>query len=261
MTGHRFGFGKNWHDYAKVINADRIATAEQSLKRDRLDGLSFLDIGSGSGLFSLAALNLGARSVLAIDIDEDSVATTQAVLSKHARTGDWQSIHLSVFDLDPSQHGRFDIVYSWGVLHHTGNLRAAVRAAGEMANQDGFLALALYKKTHFCDFWKREKRFYSASPVPVQYVIRGLYKAVFVIRKLSLGENPLAFIRNYSTVRGMSWTHDVHDWLGGYPYESVDHEDMLAMADAIGWRIVDCNIQPSGIGLLGTGCDEYLLQR
>ena len=262
---HRFGFGKNWKDYSKVIDAERIATAEHSLasllKHERLDGLTFLDIGSGSGLFSLAALNLGAQRVLAIDIDSDSVATTRDVLSTHAGGDDWDCIHMSVFDLDPDQQGQFDVVYSWGVLHHTGDLRGAIKVAARMVKEGGVLAVALYKRTRFCGFWRIEKRLYSSSPRFLQCIVRGFYKAAFMAGKLVLGENPLTYIRNYGTVRGMSWTHDVHDWLGGYPYESVDEQEMKAIAEEMGWQVIGRKIQPGGRGLLGTGCDEFLLQR
>ena len=68
-----FAFGKNWSAYAAKITAAEIAEAEKELSRllegGRLDGQRFLDIGSGSGLHSLAALRLGAREVVAIDID------------------------------------------------------------------------------------------------------------------------------------------------------------------------------------------------
>lgn len=79
-----FAFGRNWAEYAGKITEAEVREAEAGLLRlmggERLEGKRFLDIGSGSGLHSLAALRLGAREVLAVDIDADSVATTRAVL-------------------------------------------------------------------------------------------------------------------------------------------------------------------------------------
>ncbi len=76
----RFEFGANWNRFLAVLNDERIAQAEESLKRmlevDNLQGKSFLDIGSGSGLFSLAARRLGAR-VYSFDYDPKSVACTR----------------------------------------------------------------------------------------------------------------------------------------------------------------------------------------
>ncbi|MBC7358443.1 MAG: 50S ribosomal protein L11 methyltransferase [Desulfacinum sp.] len=83
----RFDFGKNWASYAKKINEVRIEEAVKNLCRllgkTTLEGESFFDIGSGSGLHSLAALRLGAARVEAIDIDADSVRTTEALLEKY----------------------------------------------------------------------------------------------------------------------------------------------------------------------------------
>ena len=57
--GERFEFGQNWSQFLADIDDDRIQRAESSLKHmlqvESLAGKSFLDIGSGSGLFSLAA--------------------------------------------------------------------------------------------------------------------------------------------------------------------------------------------------------------
>jgi 2-polyprenyl-6-hydroxyphenyl methylase/3-demethylubiquinone-9 3-methyltransferase len=124
-----FAFGRNWAEYAAKITEAEIREAEAGLVRllggERLDGKRFLDIGSGSGLHSLAALRLGAREVVAVDIDADSVATTHAVLSRFFPQGPWRCQETSVFELKPEEWGDFDVVYAWGVLHHTGDLDRA----------------------------------------------------------------------------------------------------------------------------------------
>src|SRR5262245_43707281 len=123
-VSEHFAFGENWASYASLIDEDRVASAEQGLVRllgaGGLAGKSFLDIGCGSGIHSLAALRLGAKSILATDLDPMSVATTQRTLSSHAAGAAWACREVSVFSLDPAREGTFDIVYSWGVLHHTG---------------------------------------------------------------------------------------------------------------------------------------------
>ena len=70
----RYGFGANWKHFVEVsLNEARIANAVQSLRDllalENLSGQSFLDIGCGSGLFSLAACRLDAARVISFDFD------------------------------------------------------------------------------------------------------------------------------------------------------------------------------------------------
>src|SRR5205085_4127884 len=111
-----FRFGQNWADYSKLVDERRIADARVSVESlcGDLSGKTFLDIGSGSGLFSVSALRLGAREVLALDIDADSVATTRKLLSQEDKRN-WRAEQISVFDLPKRIDETFDVVYSWGV--------------------------------------------------------------------------------------------------------------------------------------------------
>lgn len=229
---------------------------EEGLKEKK-----FLDIGSGLGLFSLAALNLGVREVLAIDIDEDSVQTTQAVLDQFSPNKAYQCQKMSVFDLNPEELGKFDIVYSWGVLHHTGDMYAALKKGATMVKSQGHLLVALYKKTRFCEFWKKEKAFYTKAPKVLQKFVQLIYLSLFVVSYLIKKQNPFSYIKNYASSRGMSFSHDVHDWLGGYPYESISPEGMEDFSKEMKCKIIAQWLQPGGSGLLGSGCDEYLLQK
>lgn len=141
-----FAFGENWRSFAKLVNPERIAQAEAGLerliRRDEIEGRSFLDIGCGSGLSSLAAARLGAARIEATDIDPNSVETTRTLLTANipADATPWDARLVSVFDLPP---GQFDIVYSWGVLHHTGDMWRAIKAASEQVKPGGLFAVAL----------------------------------------------------------------------------------------------------------------------
>lgn len=159
----RFEFGKNWSEFSEKIDEAKIGEAERQLARffdpESLEGKSFLDIGCGSGIHSLAAFRLGISKLLAIDLDPLSVETTKKVLS-HAGFANAQVRQQSVFDLSAEQSGTFDIVYSWGVLHHTGRMYDAIRSAALMVRSGGLLALALYGKTRYCGMWTKIKRWY-----------------------------------------------------------------------------------------------------
>lgn len=261
-TSH-FDFGANWSDYAQTIDQERIDAAVAGMKKlfpDGLDGKTFLDIGCGSGLHSLAALSLGAKSVVAIDIDEDSVRTTREVLSKHAGAHQWSADVVSIFDAE-DRLGQFDVVYSWGVLHHTGDMWRAIDIASSHVAPNGQFALAIYAKTRSDRFWIFEKRLYSKSPKPVQWLIRQAYSAAFfAAHAISSRENPLTSKRA-AKVRGMNVSHDVHDWLGGYPYETAGADELIDFVEAKGFRKTLTFMLPFSKGRLGSGCHEAVFLR
>jgi 2-polyprenyl-6-hydroxyphenyl methylase/3-demethylubiquinone-9 3-methyltransferase len=262
----RFDFGANWLRFAATIGPEQIVEAQRSLSRllDRndLSGASFLDIGCGSGLFSLAARNMGAR-VRSFDVDVGSVACTQALRDRYyPNDGNWVVERGSILDLGYVQQLRaFDVVYSWGVLHHTGAMWQALEHASAKVAPSGVLAVALYRRTPLCRAWQIEKRFYASAPPWVQLLIRAPYMAALLAGKIVQGKNPVQVIRSYKSDRGMDWYRNVHDWLGGFPYESARAEAVKSHLKRLGFRVVRSFERPPGIGLLGTGCDEFVGQK
>lgn len=147
MTEDRFEFGKNWTSFLAHVDARRIEVAEQSmaslLGSDRLAGHRFLDVGCGSGLFSLAARRLGA-SVVSFDFDEGSVACAGELRRRFFPDDDaWTVLSGSALDREfLASLGRFDVVYAWGVLHHTGRLWEAVDNVAAAVAPEGTARLA-----------------------------------------------------------------------------------------------------------------------
>lgn len=263
-----FAFGKNWIDFAEKIDEVVISRAMEDLRRlsgqQRLDGKSFLDIGCGSGLHSLAALRLGASRIHGVDIDPDSVAAAQSTLARFAPGQSCEFKTCSVFDMTPAEFGSFDIVYSWGVLHHTGDMFRAITTAAALVKPEGELYLALYKKTPFCGMWKIIKRWYSRAGSRGQPRARVVYVS---LRRLIMRVRGLDFetyVNNYSKARGMNFYNDVHDWLGGYPYESISPKECRRFVSGLGLTLQREFIQRGGrfrSGLMGSGCDEYAFRR
>ena len=141
--GDRFEFGKNWKAYLTNLTEVKIEIARQSLiemlECNDLTGKTFLDIGSGSGLFSLAAAKLGAK-VYSFDFDPNSVKCTQYLKERYYPKSSWVVEKGSILDKEYiSSLGKFDIVYSWGVLHHTGNLHNALENADIAVKEKGKL--------------------------------------------------------------------------------------------------------------------------
>jgi 2-polyprenyl-3-methyl-5-hydroxy-6-metoxy-1,4-benzoquinol methylase len=238
-SGRRFRFGRNWARFLKRLNHARIAEAEENLNEflgeGSLAGKSFLDIGSGSGLSSLAARRLGA-TVRSFDYDSQSVACTEE-LRRRFRPGDgsWTIEQGSVLDQQYlAGLGQFDIVYSWGVLHHTGAMWQAMENVKPLVKPGGRLFIAIYNDCgEISRAWLRRKRRYNALPRP----LRPLYAAYVwtpqelrsLIGYLRSGELR-TYIReliNPTSRRGMSWIHDVIDWIGGYPYEYASAEAII----------------------------------
>jgi 2-polyprenyl-6-hydroxyphenyl methylase/3-demethylubiquinone-9 3-methyltransferase len=259
-----FRFGENWQSFQARVDEAGIAEAVRGLEKlvSDLSGKRFLDVGCGSGLSMLAALQLGASSVVGTDMDPDSVAASRNLLSRSARGKDWQVLERSVLDMGGAELGTFDVVYSWGVLHHTADMWTALAKAGLLVKSNGLLVVALYHKTPLCTFWRKEKRFYTHAHPWQQKMIRIIYKGAFLLRLFTIGQTPRRYVAEYHMGRGMDWHHDVHDWLGGYPYESTLPREVVPKLREAGFVVEKIFERRVGrMGIFGSGCDEYVARR
>lgn len=262
-----FAFGKNWSSYAERITQGEIDEAVRGLSRllakESLAGKRVLDIGSGSGLHSLAALRLGAKEVVAVDIDRDSVATTSAVLEKFAYGQAWRAEVRSVFDVIPNDMGLFDVVYTWGVLHHTGSMIRAIRSAASMCAPRGLFIFALYRRVWFDWFWRIEKKWYAGAGLKSQERARRVHILLLKVGLSITGRHPRNYINKYRGNRGMDFHHDIHDWMGGWPYESILPHEVKGLMNEMKFDRVS-EFTRSGflfgreLGFFGSGCDEYV---
>ena len=260
----RFAFGENWKAYLELVGEDRVAAAVKSLQDmlgpGALEGRTFADIGCGSGLFSLAALKLGASRVVSFDYDPESVEAARGMKERFfLSAGNWSIEQGSILDAGfVSGLGRFDCVYSWGVLHHTGDMWRAVKAAAGMVKPGGFLFIALYNRQGaLTAFWKAVKVLYNRLPRP----LRPLYASVFFLRfwlpasvRDLLRGRPFATLRSYRGRRGMSAWHDVVDWVGGLPFEAASVEDVRSFCAGLGFHEV--RVRREG----GHGCNEFVFR-
>ena len=233
----RFAFGENWRRFLGVLDEERIREAERSLGEmlevENLTGKSFLDVGSGSGLFSLAAARLGASRIHSFDLDAESVACTQELKRLYRpEMENWTVERGSVLDEGYlARLGPFDVVYSWGVLHHTGQLWRALGAVAPLVAPRGKLFIAIYNDQGLISrAWTLVKRLYNTGR-PGRLVVIGAFVPLFVVRGL-IGDalrwkSPLGRYREYKKRRGMSIVHDWLDWLGGYPYEVAKPDEIV----------------------------------
>jgi 2-polyprenyl-6-hydroxyphenyl methylase/3-demethylubiquinone-9 3-methyltransferase len=260
----RFGFGKNWKSFLTLLNEERVREAERSLLtmlgRDNLHGIRFLDAGCGSGLFSLAAQRLGAREIVSFDYDPESVACARYLNEEFGPFDNWRIEQGSVLDKDWLRTlGRYDVVYCWGMLHHTGDMWTAMENVSGLVADNGVLFTSIYNdqgtKTAL---WKRIKRFYNASPRPVRFVMgNGFFLGtaawmllVDIIKRRKLWDRYSG--RNH---RGMGMYHDAIDWIGGYPFEAAKPEQVFRFLRDRGFILREL------ITKQGLGCNEFVFQR
>jgi 2-polyprenyl-6-hydroxyphenyl methylase/3-demethylubiquinone-9 3-methyltransferase len=262
-----FEFGKNWSAFLSVLNQQRIAAAEESLQRGLgladLVGRSFLDVGSGSGLFSLAARRMGAR-VCSFDQDLQSVACTHELRRRYC-PGDpaWRIEQGSVLDeAFMTRLGTFDVIYAWGVLHHTGDLWRALDIVTRSVASGGTLLVALYNDCgRQSARWARLKRLYGRLPRPLKapYALAvSLPSQLAEFGRAVLAREAGAYLSSWRHPvrdRGMSRWHDIVDWVGGYPYEVARADRVFSFLRERGFDLVGLRL---GGGL---GCSEYVFER
>ena len=267
-SGERFEFGKNWSRFLELIDEDRITRAEKALKNwlevEDLNGKSFLDIGSGSGMDSLAARRLGAR-VHSFDYDPHSVACTMELRRRYF-PGDpnWTIEEGSALDAEYLKSlGSFDIVYSWGVLHHTGQMWKALDNAMLPVSATGKLFIAIYNDMGTQSArWKSIKRMYNSLPgvlkLPFTMIVmapaetKSLLRAIATLRIRE-------YVRSWidpRPERGMSRGRDVVDWVGGYPYEVARPEEIFDFYRAHNFSLT--RMQCGGVGL---GCNQFVFEK
>jgi SAM-dependent methyltransferase len=262
-----FGFGRNWQRYvSEYLTPERERIAAESL-RDllgvELEDRTFLDIGCGSGLFSLCAHKAGARRVTSLDVDPDSVAATSLLRERAGEPDNWTVTHGSILDdavvdsLPPAQ-----IVYSWGVLHHTGDMWKAIRSASTLVEPGGIFCIAIYNRVTEgridSERWLRIKRRYNHSSRPVQIAMEWAYTAYWALGELHSRNSPFRLAREYKQSRGMALRTDLIDWLGGYPYEFATVDEIVSFCEA------ECGLEKVKVVPLhpqATGNNEFVFRR
>jgi SAM-dependent methyltransferase len=265
--GDAFKFGRNWQTFvAEHLDPTRRRIAKDSITDllGDLSGRSFLDIGAGSGLFSLSAYELGAASVHSVDVDPDSVASCRNLRDAAGAPDNWTVEFGSILDdavverLEPA-----DIVYSWGVLHHTGDMWTAIRNAAKLVKPGGTFCIAIYntatdRRLLTSERWLKIKRTYVHAPRPVHWLMEQAWLGFWALDEVRNRRNPVKSAREYRQTRGMALKTDIVDWIGGYPYEHATADEIVGFCER------ECGMKSRRVIAMGpadTGNSEFVFER
>lgn len=251
-----FNFGKNWLEFShQFVDEEKIKEAEKSLANllgeENIKDKTFLDIGCGSGIFAIAAKRLGAKEVVGIDISAESIESAKLNKSKFLPCEKVMFYQKSILDKDYLVIGKFDIVYSWGALHHTGKMYEAISNSLQLANKDSLFVIAIYNKHCSSWAWKIVKYIYNIAPVFLKKMMIYFFGAIILIAKfLVTRKNPLTMRR------GMNFYYNIVDWIGGYPYEYALAQEIVDFVEKKGFKIQKI-IQPK----VPTACNEFVFKK
>ena len=254
----RFDFGKNWETFSEKLQPENYFNAKKSLAEliPNIKNKTFLDVGCGSGLFAIAASALGAKKIVGFDFDPQCISTSIKLLNKVSQwdqdvkknTIEFKVESILNENINPEQ---YDVVYSWGVLHHTGNMYKAFDAIINLVAENGTLVIAIYNKHFTSPVWKAVKYTYVKSPIFIKKI---LVFGTLAIKSLAViitsGQNP------FKKGRGMSYYTDIVDWVGGYPYEYASSDEVVQFFEAYGFKLKKL-IKTKGF----TGCNQFVFEK
>jgi len=257
----RFTFGKNWSKFVDShFNPERLEGSvrvfQDFTSLQALSSKTFIDVGCGSGLHSLAAHKMAAKKITSFDFDPQAVDATVKLKTIAGSPSNWEINQGSILDLDfVSSLGKFDFVYSWGVLHHTGSVWRAIENTSTLVAPKGQMYLALYSLDvqPRADYWLATKEKYVKSShltkmfMEQSYLFRYYYASS--VRRYLFGSHK----KEKGRTRGMELMTDVRDWLGGWPMEFVLDDEVVRFVGKLGYQLT--NIKK------GEACTEFLFQR
>ena len=271
----KFAFGWNWSSFLSTLNDERIEAAQESMQSllgmSDLQNRRFLDAGSGSGLFSLSAYRLGAN-VTSFDVDHDSVGCTQELRKRFcADISKWVVLHGSLTDTEFLKNlGEFDIIYCWGVAHHTGHMWVSIDNLTARIGPGGWLVLAIYNdQLYISRAWSGVKQIYQRLPGWLRPVFVAAIGSFTFLKRLTITllagllrlvtlRNPLVPVTNWireTQARGMHGWYDLVDWVGGWPFEVARPEEIFRFMRDRGFTLQEMTTST------GHGCNEFVFMR
>ena len=244
-----FSFGENWLQFLDGIDDIAIGEADRDIELwlgPHIADARIVDIGSGSGLSSLCLHRRGCRHLISFDADPKSVAATSELAKREGDPPNWSIRHGSILDATLVERlGKFDIVHSWGVLHHTGDMWTALANAASLCHEGGHLFISIYAGgPRYAEHLELKRRYNRCDAAGKQKMIERALESVSIKRAKSTRR-----------ARGMTVYHDMVDWLGGLPYEVAHVSEILWFCMSRGFQPLRVFEKREG------GCSVFLLRR
>lgn len=254
-----FSFGQNWYNYVQSVRDEDVRRAVEDIEywigKDFVRGKAVCDVGCGSGIHSLAFYWLGAAKIVSFDLDEQSVHAANLLRAKYGSPAGWTILQGSILDAEflSSLQTKFDIVYAWGSLHHTGAMYNALRNTMNLVTSGGILWVSLYAAGPRYEKDLRLKQRYNRASAFWKAVMIWSRVARMMLVRLKDGKNP--FTWNERKGRGMTVYHDLVDWLGGLPYEVADEDEVVKTTRREGFVLERVKFRGEG------RCNIYVFSR
>jgi 2-polyprenyl-6-hydroxyphenyl methylase/3-demethylubiquinone-9 3-methyltransferase len=253
-----FSFGKNWQNLLKVIDEDSFLRSRKDLERwfsGRIDlnGKDIIDIGSGSGIHSFVLYSMNPAKLFSFDYDPNSVAATKSLWEKAGSPEKWKVEHGSILDKKYlAGLGNYDLVYSWGVLHHTGSMWEAIKNASDMVKPGGYFLISIYQGVKTYEYDLALKKKYNAAGAFGKKKLEW-QKYIWPLMKQRMKQRKNPFGWNEKRIRGMDTYHDIVDWLGGLPYEVASDTQMIDFFTPLGFTLIEKDMSEA--------CGTYLMHK
>ncbi len=264
QDGEKFEFGKNWQAFISTLNDEKIEIACETLRKNldcnNANERTFIDVGSGSGLFSLAARKLGFK-VFSFDFDQQSIECTKKLKQLYFNNDPaWEITEGSALDKNfVDSLGTYDIVYSWGVLHHTGNMWLALEHVIHLVKPNGQLFVAIYNDEGWqSDFWLAVKKRYNKNIVGKLFILMifiPFFSITYFLMDILRLKNPYTRYQIYKKNRGMAMYYDWIDWIGGFPFEVATTAELFNFYLSKGFTLTHLHTTNR------LGCNELVFKR
>ena len=258
-----FSFGQNWKNYLNKVGTSGLTSAKDQIKDwlvnsggCDLKSASVIDIGSGSGLMSLSLYMLETKNITSFDYDIHSVESTKYLKNMKDNPKNWEIFQGSVLDKNLiNKLPKYDVVYSWGVLHHTGKMWEAISNAAELVKQDGLFYFSIYAAGPlYPKHLKLKQKYNNGSWLTKKMMEWKEIRKCMRLAKKRYGSR-FKWNRIKEDERGMDVYHDIIDWLGGLPYEVATPDEIDSFMTQRNFVQVRVLKRDEG------GCSEYLYRK